>query len=207
MFLENFSHSVERHGSIEVITGSMFSGKTEELMRRLRRAVLAKQKVMVFKPLVDTRYAAESVVSHDRNRLACIPVAAASGIPSLADGAEVVGIDEAQFFSPDIVDVCLSLANSGVRVVLAGLDMDFRGEPFGSMPTLMSLAEHVTKVHPICSRCGGLAQFSHRTSADDGLVLLGETESYEPLCRSCFRKTQSQKTVFERATGVSTLNL
>ena len=188
MFSENFHPHPSHSGWIEVITGSMFSGKTEELIRRLRRAALAKQKVLIFKPLIDTRYASDFVVSHDESRLQCIQVAAPSAILSEAADAQVVGIDEAQFFGPEVVDVCRRLADRGVRVVVAGLDMDFKGEPFGPMPALMAVAEDVSKVHAICQECGGLALFSHRISPDDSLILLGEKDRYEPLCRSCFSR-------------------
>jgi thymidine kinase len=184
MFLEHTG--TPRHGWIEVICGSMFSGKTEELIRRLRRAEFAKQRVEIFKPIVDTRYATDEVVSHDARSIRSTPVPNSSNIPLLAAGIEVVGIDEAQFFDEGLPEVCASLAAQGARVIAAGLDMDYRGRPFGPMPRLMALAEYVTKVHAICVRCGGLANFSHRTATATDLVLLGETDSYEPLCRACF---------------------
>ncbi|MBC2838089.1 thymidine kinase [Robiginitalea sp. SC105] len=188
MFLENTVNPKEQFGWIEVICGSMFSGKTEELIRRLRRAQFARQKVEIFKPIVDTRYHEEMVVSHDENEIRSTPVPAAANIRLLADNCDVVGIDEAQFFDDEIVTVCNDLANKGIRVVVAGLDMDFKGNPFGPMPALMATAEYVTKVHAICTRTGNLANYSYRKSMNDRLVLLGETEEYEPLSRGAFYK-------------------
>lgn len=188
MFLENTVNPKEQFGWIEVICGSMFSGKTEELIRRLKRAQFAKQKVEIFKPLIDTRYDNEMVVSHDENEIRSTPVPAAANIRILADDCEVVGIDEAQFFDDEIVTVCNDLANRGVRVVVAGLDMDFKGNPFGPMPALMATAEYVTKVHAVCTRTGNLAHYSFRKSSNDRLVLLGETDAYEPLSRGAFYK-------------------
>lgn len=173
-------------GSIEVICGSMFSGKTEELLRRLRRAKLARRKVEIFKPVVDNRYSDTEVVSHDANSIPSTPVEMSGNILLLASDVDVVGIDEAQFFDDDIVDVCLKLTEMGVRVIVAGLDMDFRGRPFGAMPQLMAVADDVTKVHAICVRCGELALFSHRLAEGQQIVMLGETDRYEPLCRSCY---------------------
>ena len=187
MFLEPHFKG-QRSGWIEVICGSMFSGKTEELIRRLKRAQFARQKVEIFKPLVDTRYNEEMVVSHDANEIRSTPVPAAANIRLLADDCDVVGIDEAQFFDDEIVTVCNDLANKGVRVVVAGLDMDFKGNPFGPMPALMATAEYVTKVHAVCTRTGNLANYSFRKSDDDKLVLLGETAEYEPLSRAAFYK-------------------
>jgi len=188
MFLENTVNHKEQFGWIEVICGSMFSGKTEELIRRLKRAKFARQKVEIFKPQVDTRYQEEMVVSHDANEIRSTPVPAAANIRLLADDCDVVGIDEAQFFDDEIVTVCNDLANRGIRVVVAGLDMDFKGNPFGPMPALMATAEYVTKVHAICTRTGNLAHYSFRKSDDDSLVLLGETEEYEPLSRAAYYK-------------------
>ena len=188
MVLENTVNHKEQFGWIEVICGSMFSGKTEELIRRLKRAKFAKQKVEIFKPSIDTRYDDELVISHDANEIRSTPVPAAANIPILADGCDVVGIDEAQFFDDEIIKVCNDLANSGVRVIVAGLDMDFKGNPFGPMPALMATAEYVTKVHAVCTRTGNLAQFSYRKATSDDLVLLGETEEYEPLSRSAYYK-------------------
>ncbi|HNU59828.1 MAG TPA: thymidine kinase, partial [Aquaticitalea sp.] len=168
--------------------GSMFSGKTEELIRRLKRAQFARQKVEIFKPAIDVRYDDEKVVSHDANEIRSTPVPAAANIPILADGCDVVGIDEAQFFDDEIVRVCNDLANKGVRVIVAGLDMDFKGNPFGPMPHLMATAEYVTKVHAICTRTGNLAQYSYRKAKSDALVLLGEVDEYEPLSRAAFYK-------------------
>ncbi len=175
-------------GWIEVICGSMFSGKTEELIRRLKRARFANQTVEIFKPQIDVRYAVEEVVSHDTNSIRCTPVESPGTILLMATDVDVVAIDEAQFFDESLTDVCRRLADNGVRVIIAGLDMDYTGKPFGPMPALMAQAEYVTKVHAICLRCGGIAQHSHRLTKDDKLVLLGETDSYEPLCRHCFNK-------------------
>jgi thymidine kinase len=195
MFLENTVNPKEQFGWIEVICGSMFSGKTEELIRRLRRAQFAKQKVEIFKPIVDTRYHEEMVVSHDENEIRSTPVPAAANIRLLADDCEVVGIDEAQFFDDEIVTVCNDLANRGIRVVVAGLNMDFKGNPFGPMPALMATAEYVTKVHAICTRTGNLAHYSFRKSSNDRLVLLGETDEYEPLSRAAFYKAMLSEKV------------
>lgn len=186
MFLENLKHSASRKGWIEVVCGSMFSGKTEELIRRLRRAQFAKQKVEIFKPQIDTRYNEVKVVSHQGNEIHSTPVPSSSNILLLANEVEVVGIDEAQFFDMELVNVCKQLADSGVRVIVAGLDMDFKGQPFGPMPGLLAVAEYVTKVHAICMRCGNLAYVSHRITNETSLVHLGETDSYEPLCRDCY---------------------
>ncbi|HET7360360.1 MAG TPA: thymidine kinase [Salinimicrobium sp.] len=195
MFLENTVNHKEQFGWIEVICGSMFSGKTEELIRRLKRATFAKQKVEIFKPALDTRYNEEMVVSHDDNEIRSTPVPAAANIRILADGCDVVGIDEAQFFDNEIVSVCNDLANSGIRVIVAGLDMDFKGNPFGPMPNLMATAEYVTKVHAVCTRTGNLAQYSHRKTANEDLVLLGENEEYEPLSRAAFYKVRFREKV------------
>ena len=189
MFFENGNAD---GGRIEVICGSMFSGKTEELIRRLRRAKFARQSVEIFKPVVDVRYSAVDVVSHDDNSIPSTPVESAQKILLLASNVQVVGIDEAQFFDNGLIDVCNQLANSGVRVIVAGLDMDYLGKPFGPMPKLMAIADDVLKVHAVCVRCGALAQFSHRLAKTDKLVLLGETDSYEPLCRSCFLKAKTE---------------
>ncbi len=193
MFLENIKHSTTRKGWIEVVCGSMFSGKTEELIRRLKRAQFAKQKVEIFKPQIDTRYHEEKVVSHQGNEIHSTPVPASSNILLLANDVDVIGIDEAQFFDLELVNVCNQLADSGVRVIVAGLDMDFQGKPFGPMPALLACAEYVTKVHAICMHCGSLAHVSHRTNASTSLVLLGETDSYEPLCRDCFNQANKIK--------------
>ncbi len=188
MFLEQPYSGQERVGWIEVICGSMFSGKTEELIRRLKRAKIADQKVEIFKPSLDTRYHDVKVVSHDDNSIHSTPVNHSREILELAKGVEVVGIDEAQFFDEHLPDVCNELANSGARVVVAGLDMDFQGKPFGPVPNLLAIAEYVTKVHAICVRSGKLAHYSHRTVQDENLVRLGELESYEPLSRKEFLK-------------------
>lgn len=180
-------------GRIEVVCGSMFSGKTEELIRRMRRAEFARQKVEIFKPAIDTRYSDEDVVSHDRHAIHSTPVGSSAQILLMADDIDVVGIDEAQFFDDGIVEVCNQLAYNGVRVIVAGLDMDFKGVPFGPMPALCAIADDVTKVHAICVRCGKLAYVSHRIVAGDRQVMLGETAEYEPLCRECYRKLQNNK--------------
>jgi len=195
MFLENTVNHEEQFGWIEVICGSMFSGKTEELIRRLKRAKFAKQNVEIFKPAIDTRYDEEMVVSHDSNEIRSTPVPSASNIRLLADGCDVVGIDEAQFFDDEIVTVCNDLANRGVRVIVAGLDMDFKGNPFGPMPNLMATAEYVTKVHAVCTRTGNLAQFSYRKAINDDLVFLGENEEYEPLSRAAYYKAMLRERV------------
>lgn len=195
MFLENIKHSTGRKGWIEVVCGSMFSGKTEELIRRLRRAQFAKQKVEIFKPQIDTRYHEEKVVSHSGNEIHSTPVPSSSNILLLAADVDVVGIDEAQFFDMELVNVVNQLADSGVRVIIAGLDMDFKGQPFGPMPALLACAEYVTKVHAICMTCGSLAHISHRKTAETNLVLLGETDSYEPLCRDCYNEVNKTKVV------------
>ena len=188
VFLESSRRAAGRHGSIEVITGSMFSGKTEELIRRLRRARFAGLKVEIFKPSVDIRYSGTMVVSHDENSIVSTPVGNAASILLLAGDVDVVGIDEAQFFDNSVVDVCNKLADNGVRVVVAGLDMDFMGKPFGPIPALLSIAEYITKVHAICMHCGGLAQYSHRKSEESQVLVLGEKDKYEPLCRDCYNK-------------------
>lgn len=186
MFLENTINHTKQSGWIEVICGSMFSGKTEELIRRIHRSQFANQKVEIFKPAVDTRYDDQEVVSHDQNSVNATPVESAYNILILAGECDVVGIDEAQFFDEAIVDVANQLANSGKRVIIAGLDMDFKGRPFGPMPFLMATAEYVTKVHAICMKTGNLAHYSHRKSKSNKLVELGEKEEYEPLSRSAF---------------------
>ncbi len=195
MFLENTVNHEEQFGWIEVICGSMFSGKTEELIRRLKRAKFAKQTVEIFKPAIDTRYDEEMVVSHDANEIRSTPVPSASNIRILADGCDVVGIDEAQFFDDEIVTVCNDLANQGIRVIVAGLDMDFKGNPFGPMPNLMATAEYVTKVHAVCTRTGNLAQYSYRKAINDDLVFLGENEEYEPLSRAAYYKAMLKERV------------
>ena len=191
MFLEKDTNIKNRGGWIEVICGSMFSGKTEELIRRLNRARIARQKVEIFKPHIDKRYSEEDVVSHNANAIRSIPVESASQILFYANEFDVIGIDEAQFFDSELTSVCTQLANQGVRVIVAGLDMDFLGNPFGPMPQLLSIAEYVTKVHAICMQCGNLAHVSHRIVDGEKLVLLGETDSYEPLCRVCFNKARA----------------
>jgi thymidine kinase len=185
-FLENASARNAKRGSVEVITGSMFSGKTEELIRRLRRSQFAGLRVVIFKPALDKRYSETRVVSHDERSIVSTPVDHASAILLLAGDADVIAIDEAQFFDNSLVEVCNQLANSGIRIIVAGLDMDFMGKPFGPMPGLLAIAEHVTKVHAICMRCGNLAQYSFRKNDDPKVVLLGEKNLYEPLCRSCY---------------------
>jgi thymidine kinase len=185
-FLENSVRVTGKRGSIELITGSMFSGKTEELIRRLRRAQFAGLKVEIFKPSLDKRYSETRVVSHDDKSIISTPVDNASAILLLSGNVDVIGIDEAQFFDDSIVEVCNTLADNGIRIIVAGLDMDFMGKPFGPMPALLSVAEFVTKVHAICMRCGNLAQYSFRKSEDEQVVLLGEKNLYEPLCRNCY---------------------
>jgi thymidine kinase len=187
-FLENPVRATGKRGSIEVITGSMFSGKTEELIRRLRRAQFAGLKVEIFKPSLDKRYSETRIVSHDEKSITSTPVDNASAILLLASDVNVVGIDEAQFFDASIVEVCNTLADNGIRIVVAGLDMDFMGKPFGPMPALLAIAEYVTKVHAICMQCGNLAQYSFRKSDEEQVVVLGEKDKYEPLCRTCYNK-------------------
>jgi thymidine kinase len=187
MFLET-NNTERKRGWVEVICGSMFSGKTEELIRRLKRAQFAKQKVEIFKPKIDTRYDELKVVSHSGIEIMSTPVPSSSNILLLATDVDVVGIDEAQFFDEELAYVCSELARRGIRVIAAGLDLDYTGKPFGPMPLLMATAEYVTKVHAICMKCGELAYVSHRKTKEESLVLLGETDSYEPLCRNCFNK-------------------
>ena len=186
-----YNEHFPRQGRIEVICGSMFSGKTEELIRRLNRARIAQQKVEIYKPMIDTRYSEEDVVSHDSNSVASTPVESSQSILLMATEADVIGIDEAQFFDEGLVEVCNTLANRGKRIIIAGLDMDFKGVPFGPMPALCAIAEDVTKVHAICVRCGNLAHVSHRIVEGDKQVMLGELQEYEPLCRHCYNKTQT----------------
>jgi thymidine kinase len=192
MFLENTGSGHKRRGSIEVICGSMFSGKTEELIRRLKRAQFANQKVEIFKPAIDTRYDDIQVVSHDARSIHSTPVPSSSNIVLLASDIEVIGIDEAQFFDIGLVEVCNQLANQGIRVIVAGLDMDYLGKPFGPIPGLLAIAEYVTKVHAICVSCGSLANHSHRLTTSEKLVMLGEIESYKPLCRECFNQARKK---------------
>ena len=199
MFLENTVNHTEQFGWIEVICGSMFSGKTEELIRRLKRAKFAKQKVEIFKPAIDVRYDEEKVVSHDANEIRSTPVPSSANIRILANDVDVVGIDEAQFFDDEIVAVCNDLANRGVRVIVAGLDMDFKGNPFGPMPALMATAEYVTKVHAVCTKTGNLAHYSHRKTANNDLVLLGETQEYEPLSRAAYYKIMKEEEKLRKA--------
>jgi len=192
--MNSYINGEPRHpGRIEVVCGSMFSGKTEELIRRLRRAKFAKQRVEIFKPAIDVRYSEEDVVSHDQNHIPSTPLDSSASILLLSSDIDVVGIDEAQFFDQQLPEVCNELANRGVRVIVAGLDMDFRGQPFGPMPALCAIADDVTKVHAICVKCGALAYVSHRTVADDRRVLLGETQEYEPLCRECYQKALEEE--------------
>ncbi|MCZ2471295.1 thymidine kinase [Aquirufa ecclesiirivi] len=190
MFLEpnhaKSSQNTNPSGWVEVICGSMFSGKTEELIRRLKRAKIAQLQVEIFKPAADTRYHDEDIVSHNQNSIRSTPVHSSSEILLLAGSCDVVGLDEAQFFDENIIEVCNTLANQGKRVIIAGLDMDFKGLPFGPMPGLMSIAEYITKVHAVCVKCGGVAQYSHRIVQQQQTVMLGESESYEALCRTCF---------------------
>jgi len=196
MFIEQNINNKKKVGVIEVIAGSMFSGKTEELIRRLKRANIARQKVEIFKPVIDTRYSKTEVVSHDENSIQSTPVGNSSNILLMSGNVDVIGIDEAQFFDKGLVEVVVKLANMGIRVIIAGLDMDFKGEPFGPIPDLMAVADHVTKVHAICVKCGNVAQFSHRLSDKEQIVLLGEKNVYEPLCRGCFRETNADHDSF-----------
>jgi len=193
MFLEKDIDTSKGRGWIEVICGSMFSGKTEELIRRLKRAKIARQQVEIFKPAIDVRYDEEKVVSHDAREIMSTPVPSSSNILLLANNVDVVGIDEAQFFDSELPNVCMQLADQGIRVIVAGLDMDFKGKPFGPIPNLLAVAEYITKVHAICVKCGSLAHFSHRTVVSEKLVVLGEKESYEPLCRRCYAKENNNK--------------
>lgn len=188
MFLEQFNQENTQQGWIEVICGSMFSGKTEELIRRLRRAEFAKQSIVLFKPIIDDRYATEAVVSHQGQSWLAKRVISAKEILENWQGEQIVAIDEAQFFDADIIPICNELASKGARAIVAGLDMDYKGLPFGPMPHLMAIAEFVTKVHAVCVSCGQLAQFSHRTVAQTEQVLVGAVEKYQPLCRACYLK-------------------
>lgn len=188
MFIERNIHNKKKVGSVEVIAGSMFSGKTEELIRRLKRAKIARQTVEIFKPDIDVRFSKTEVVSHDENSIQSTPVGNSANILLLSGNVDVIGIDEAQFFDKGLVEVVTKLANMGIRVIVAGLDMDFKGIPFGPIPELMAVADHITKVHAICVKCGNIAQFSHRLSEKEQIVLLGEKDVYEPLCRGCFRE-------------------
>jgi thymidine kinase len=188
VFSEDHKQETCRRGRIEVICGSMFSGKTEELIRRLKRATFAKQRVEIFKPAIDTRYSEQAVVSHDNNSIQSTPVDSSASILLFSSEIDVVGIDEAQFFDNGLINVCNELANRGIRVIIAGLDMDFKGIPFGPIPALCAIADEVTKVHAICVKCGNLAYVSHRTVANEKRVLLGEKQEYEPLCRCCYQQ-------------------
>lgn len=188
MFIEKNQHYNGADGTIEVICGSMFSGKTEELIRRVKRAQIANQSVEIFKPELDKRYDEDDVVSHNQNAIPSVPVKSSSQILLMASDMEVIGIDEAQFFDNELSNVCTELANNGVRVIVAGLDMDFKGNPFGPIPDLLAIANFVTKVHAICIQCGALAQFSYRKVEGDQQVMIGETDSYLPLCRKCYNQ-------------------
>lgn len=190
-------------GRIEVICGSMFSGKTEELIRRMKRAKFARQRVEIYKPMVDTRYSKDDVVSHDHNVIPSTPVDSSAEILLLSGDIDVVGIDEAQFFDNGLADVCNELANRGVRVIVAGLDMDYLGKPFGPIPYLLAIADEVTKVHAICVRCGSLAYISHRLVHNDKRVLLGEKQEYEPLCRECYNKAVAAEKANDAAATVT----
>jgi thymidine kinase len=185
MFIEPFK-SGNNTGWIEVICGSMFSGKTEELIRRLKRAQIAKQRIEIFKPSIDTRFHEIEVVSHDESRIRSTPVTASQNILLLAEDAQVIGIDEAQFFDAELPNVAEILASKGVRVIVAGLDMDFKGQPFGPIPALLAKADYITKLHAICVRCGNIANYSYRTTDESGKLVLGEKDKYEPRCRTCF---------------------
>lgn len=191
--MDNLNGERRRRGRIEIICGSMFSGKTEELIRRMKRAQFAKQRVEIFKSSIDTRYSEENVVSHDQNTIRSTPIDSSGNILLLASDIDVVGIDEAQFLDNGLMDVCNQLANNGVRVIVAGLDMDYKGVPFGPIPALCAVADEVTKVHAICVKCGALAYVSHRLIADDHRVMLGEQQEYEPLCRECYQKALKEE--------------
>lgn len=203
--METLNGERHRPGRIEVVCGSMFSGKTEELIRRMKRAMFARQRVEIFKPSIDKRYSDEDVVSHDRNVIPSTPVDSSATILLLSSDIEVVGIDEAQFLDQGLVDVCNQLANRGVRVIVAGLDMDFKGVPFGPMPALCAIADEVTKVHAICVRCGALAYLSHRLVKNTKQVMLGEKAEYEPLCRECYQ-TAIEKEKHEDDAGITENN-
>ena len=192
-FFESNINSEKKRGSIEVVCGSMFSGKTEELIRRLKRAKIAKLRVEIFKPCIDTRYSETDVVSHDQTTIASTPVDSSQNILLMTGDVDVIGIDEAQFFDDGLADVCTTLANQGFRVIIAGLDMDFRGVPSGPMPALMAIADDITKVHAICVRCGSPAYISHRLVAGESQVLLGETDKYEPICRHCYNHLSEEE--------------
>lgn len=192
-YSENVILNDPRRGTIEVICGSMFSGKTEELLRRLKRAKIAKQEIEIFKPAIDTRYSEEEIISHDKNSIHSTVVEHSSNILLLSSNVEVVGIDEAQFFDMGLAEVCQQLADQGVRVIVAGLDMDFKRNPFGPMPTLCAIADHVEKVHAICVECGRLANYSYRMVANNKQVMLGELQEYKPLCRPCYLRLTAEK--------------
>ena len=192
MFLENSAHGNKQFGWIEVICGSMFSGKTEELIRRLKRAKIANQKIQIFKPSIDSRND-QYIESHDKKRIKSITVKTSYDVFEIGKDFDVIGIDEAQFFDNEIVSVCNALANNGVRVIVAGLDMDYLGNPFGPMPNLMAIAEHVTKVHAICSKTGGIANYSYRKKQGDSIILIGEEDKYEALSRELFYKKMNRK--------------
>jgi len=192
MFLENSVHGNKQFGSIEVICGSMFSGKTEELIRRLKRAKIANQKIQIFKPSLDSRNN-EYIESHDKNRIKSLTVKASYDVYDIGKDFDVIGIDEVQFFDDEIVSVCNSLANNGVRVIAAGLDMDYLGNPFGPMPNLMAIAEYVTKVHAICSKTGNIANYSYRKNKEDSIILIGEKDEYEALSREIFYEKMNSK--------------
>ena len=188
-----FPENPKKTGCVEVVCGAMFSGKTEELIRRLKRAQFAKQKIVIFKPALDVRYSEDNVVSHDLHQVKCKPVNDPKDMLKISPDTKVVGIDEAQFFNNDIIDVVQTLADRGVRVIIAGLDTDYLGKPFGPMPSLMAMAEDVQKVHAICVKCGNLANHSHRLSKSTSLVELGEKDVYEPLCRECYNKALEEE--------------
>ena len=189
--INNNKATSRRHGRIEVICGSMFSGKTEELLRRLKRAKFAKQRIEIFKPSIDVRYSESDVVSHDSHSISCTVVDSSASILLCSSETDVIGIDEAQFLDKGLAEVCIQLANNGVRVIIAGLDMDFKGKPFGPIPGLMAVADYVTEDHAICMRCVNVAQFSQRLSSNEKLVMLGEKNEYEPLCRDCYTKVNA----------------
>ena len=191
MFLESQINQTMQNGSIEVICGSMFSGKTEELLRRLKRAKLSKLNIAVYKPKVDKRFGNHLLVSHDKNTIKAVSIEKSRDILKLNKEVQIVAIDEAQFFDSKLVAICIKLANSGIRVIIAGLDMDFSGKPFGIMPDLLAIADHITKVHAICSDCSAIANHSFRKNNDNNLIQIGEKEEYKPLCRDCFSRKMS----------------
>ncbi|MFT4073400.1 MAG: thymidine kinase [Dysgonamonadaceae bacterium] len=207
IFSEKNIYETTKRGTIEVICGSMFSGKTEELLRRMKRAKFARQAVEIFKPAIDVRYSDMDVVSHDHNSISSTPVEHSTNILLLSSNVEVVGIDEAQFFDDGLVDVCQQLADQGVRVIVAGLDMDFKRNPFGPMPQLCAIADDVSKVHAICVKCGSLANYSYRLVKNDRQVMLGEAMEYQPLCRVCYNRAMAENETNESRVVAEKVNV